>query len=120
MRAHNVGICWLLIVQGSNLESEGLARHEMIHPQRIDAEEERKKEAERETEKMTSYQRPTAKIYAFPSGGRAPPGRQREGAKTTAHYPQRPAAAEPTPEIVFGSSWYHQAAVDEAANSWER
>jgi len=66
---------------------------------------------------MTSDQhRPTAKIYAFPTGARPPPGHQHDVLKTTAHFPPR-AAAERAPKIVFGSNWYHQVAVDE---TWER
>ncbi len=61
-------------------------------------------------------QRPTAKIYAFPAGGRPPPSRQRE-ILTTAYLPQRADVTERAPKIVRGSSWYHQVAVDE---TWER
>jgi hypothetical protein len=66
---------------------------------------------------MTSIQRrPTAKIYAFPSGGRAPPNRTRERL-TTAYLPQHADTAERGPKTVYGGSWYHQEAVDEA---WDR
>lgn len=65
---------------------------------------------------MTSHQpRPTAKIYMFPSGGR----RQLESAKSMAFLPQR-AVAECAQDVVYGGSWYHQAAVEEAQASWER
>jgi hypothetical protein len=60
--------------------------------------------------------RPTAKIYAFPTGGRPPPGRQRE-ALTSAYLPQRTEMIERAPKIVCGSNWYHEAAVDE---TWGR
>lgn len=61
----------------------------------------------------TQLQRPTAKIYAFPVGGRPPTNRQR-GTMTKAYLPQ---SAEGAPKIVCGSGWYHEAAVDE---TWER
>jgi len=70
---------------------------------------------------MTSHsQRPTAKIYAFPAGGRPPPSRQREAGKTTNVPPRPAAAAERAPKMSFGSAWYHQAAVDEAEASCKR
>lgn len=51
----------------------------------------------------------------FPSGGR----RQLESAKSMAFLPQR-AVAECAQDVVYGGSWYHQAAVEEAQASWER
>ncbi|MFN3624739.1 MAG: DUF2735 domain-containing protein [Hyphomicrobium sp.] len=58
-------------------------------------------------------QRPTAKIYTFPAGGRPPTSRKRE-ATTLTYLPLRAEAIERAPKIVCGSSWYHEAAVDEA------
>lgn len=66
---------------------------------------------------MTAHQhRHTAQIYAFPSGGRPPPGRARTPL-TTAHLPQHADTAERAPKTVYGGSWYHQEAVDE---TWGR
>ena len=48
-------------------------------------------------------QRPTAKIYAFPTRPRATAGNRQP-------YEQKPSAQRP---IVHGPSWYHQAAIDE-------
>jgi hypothetical protein len=61
--------------------------------------------------------RQTAKIYTFPSGGRAPPSRYRD---TGTFVPSRVAAPQREPKIVYGSSWYHQAAVDESEDFWAR
>ena len=68
----------------------------------------------------TQLQRPTAKIYAFPAGGRAPPKGYRTRAMPSPHVASLRAAAEPAPHIVYGSRWYHQEAVDEAEDSWSR
>jgi hypothetical protein len=66
---------------------------------------------------MTTFeQRPTAKIYTFPTGGR----RQYESAKSLANLPQRVAVAEHAPDVVYGGSWYHQAALEEAETNWDR
>lgn len=63
---------------------------------------------------MTSYQhRPTAKIYAFPSGGRPPPGFARDPL-TTSRLPQHADTEVRAPKTVYGGSWYHQEAVDDA------
>jgi hypothetical protein len=70
---------------------------------------------------MTELHRPTAKIYSFPAGGRAPPSWQQQTANPSPYaQSKRVAASERAPNIVYGSSWYHQAAVDEAEGSWER
>lgn len=68
----------------------------------------------------TPMERPTAKIYAFPAGGRAPPSAYRKTTKPSPTIASLRAAAEPAPHIVYGSSWYHQEAVDEAEDSWSR
>ncbi len=56
----------------------------------------------------------TAKIYAFPPGGRA--NLQRKGA-TASLFDREVEDLERAPRIVCGSSWYHEAAVDE---TWGR
>jgi len=64
----------------------------------------------------TQLHRPTAKIYTFPSGGRAPPSRYRENANARAHAPSaRAASAERGARVQHGTSWYHEAAIDEEA-----
>jgi len=57
----------------------------------------------------TQLHRPTAKIYAFPAGGRAGRSGRRPGAKTPA-----PQTSPLVTEAEFGSCWYHEAAVEEA------
>lgn len=68
----------------------------------------------------TQTHRPTAKIYAFPAGGRAPPKGYRATTMPSPRTASLRAAAEPAPHIVYGSSWYHQEAVEEAEDSWGR
>ena len=65
----------------------------------------------------TELHRPTAKIYTFPSGGRAPPRRYRENQNSTA----RTAQDERLARVEYGNCWYHDAAVvEETEESWER
>ena len=92
----------------------------MIPTQRLNAEEERELRSRERSEMTTQLQRPTAKIYAFPAGGRAPPKGYRTKAMPSPHVTSLRAAAEPAPHIVYGSSWYHQEAVDEAEDSLTR
>ena len=76
-----------------------------------------------EKKKMTTeLHRPTAKIYTFPSGGRAPPARYRETPKSTARAAAtRTAQDDRLPRIEYGECWYHDAAVvEEAEESWQR
>jgi hypothetical protein len=62
----------------------------------------------------TQLHRPTAKIYTFPSGGRAPPSRYRENANPRAHAASaRAAGVERAASVQHGTSWYHEAAVEE-------
>jgi hypothetical protein len=67
----------------------------------------------------TQSLRQTAKIYTFPSGGRAPPSRYRDTGSPS-HFSPRVAAPQRDPKIVYGSSWYHQDAVDESEDFWGR
>jgi len=61
-------------------------------------------ETQQERRKMTTQlDQPSAKIYAFPAGGRA------------AHRAGKPAPLAPQyEEAPCGSGWYHEAAVEEA------
>ena len=52
----------------------------------------------------------TAKIYAFPPGGRASVKRN---ASPGSYFDQEVEALNRAPNIVCGSSWYHEAAVEE-------
>jgi hypothetical protein len=52
----------------------------------------------------------TAKIYAFPPGGRAS---MKRTAKPASYFDQEVEALLRGPKIVSGSSWYHEVAVDE-------
>jgi hypothetical protein len=61
----------------------------------------------------TQLHQPSAQIFAFPAGGRTSRGGQRPGAKSLA----RPTAARFS--TVYGSGWYHEAAVKEAERSAE-
>jgi Protein of unknown function (DUF2735) len=66
--------------------------------------------------------RPTAKIYTFPSGGRAPPVRYRETPKPSSRpSTSRTEQGERLARVEYGNCWYHDAAVvEEAEESWER
>jgi hypothetical protein len=56
---------------------------------------------------MTTYQqRPTAKIYQFPTRPHATSGR--------AYQPFPQQASAPFPTVKCGDGWYHDAAIDEA------
>jgi hypothetical protein len=70
----------------------------------------------------TELHRPTAKIYTFPSGGRAPPARYREVPKSSAHVASaRPAGSERAARVQHGTSWYHEEAIeDEGVETCER
>jgi hypothetical protein len=70
----------------------------------------------------TQLHRPTAKIYTFPSGGRAPPTHYREARKPTSHAAAaRTAHDERVAKVEYGNCWYHDAAVvEEAEETWER
>jgi hypothetical protein len=73
-------------------------------------------------EMTAELHRPTAKIYTFPSGGRAPPVRYREDQKSSSRpSTSRTAQDECLARVEYGSCWYHDAAVvEEAEESWER
>jgi len=86
----------------------------MIPIQRNSAVEETREQSGREKKMKSQQQRPTAKIYAFPPGGRITRQRKRTAAP---YFDQEVEALERSPSIVSGSSWYHEAAIDE---SWER
>jgi len=74
-------------------------------------------EQDEKNEMTTELHRPTAKIYTFPSGGRAPPLRYRETPKSTS----RTAQDERLARVEYGNCWYHDAAVvEEAEETWER
>jgi hypothetical protein len=85
-------------------------------------EERRDKEKQRKTAMTTQLHRPTAKIYTFPSGGRAPPSHYREVRKSTSHATTaRTANDERVAKVEYGNCWYHDAAVaEEAEETWER
>jgi hypothetical protein len=89
----------------------------MILSQRLGAGNAATPRARREKEMSTELHRPTAKIYTFPSGGRAPPPRFRETPKSTS----RTAQDERLARVEYGDCWYHDAAVvEEADEFWER
>jgi hypothetical protein len=58
-----------------------------------------------------NQERPSATIYAFPPGGRR---NLRQRDFSTSAY-NRAAESDKAPNIVCGSSWYHEAALDEAS-----
>jgi hypothetical protein len=60
----------------------------------------------------TQLQRPTAKIYAFPTGGRAP-SRFREVPRTAQSGIVRLPVRECALGVQQASSWYHEEAVEE-------
>ena len=57
----------------------------------------------------------SAKIYQFPSGGRAALGGRRYGETGPAG-----GRSLPENESICSDSWYHQAAIDEAKPKWDR
>ena len=59
--------------------------------------------------------RESAKIYQFPPGGRASLGGRREATKPTANL--IPAAVS---KAAVGSSWYHEAAIEDADQARKR
>ena len=68
----------------------------------------------------TELHRPTAKIYTFPSGGRAPPRYQTVSKSSTRTSSARTVHDEQIVRAEYGSGWYHEAAVEEAEECWER
>jgi hypothetical protein len=62
----------------------------------------------RQTDMNTNFYRESATIYEFPAGGRAAFGSLRDASKPAAVTSLR------VPKTVFGSGWYHEAAVQEA------
>ena len=65
----------------------------------------------------TELHRPTAKIYTFPSGGRAPPPRYREDSKSTLAPRRRDSHDERLARVEYGNCWYHEAAVSKKPKS---
>jgi hypothetical protein len=64
----------------------------------------------------TSLNHGSATIYQFPVGGRAAlAGRRYDEVKTTTDL-----ASSHVSEIVYGGSWYHEAAIQEAKSERER
>jgi len=64
----------------------------------------------------TNLNHGSAKIYQFPSGGRAALSSRSLGESKLAS--ER--ASAPVYETICSGSWYHQAAIDEAKPAWER
>lgn len=58
----------------------------------------------------TTTHREAAKIYEFPSGGRA--SRNRASASSSAH-----PASPKTAKAEYGSGWYHDDAIEEAEHA---
>lgn len=59
--------------------------------------------------------RPSATIYQFPAGGKAFRSRSRDAVYATAAD-----AASDLPRVDFGSGWYHEAALRDAADRRHR
>lgn len=59
---------------------------------------------------ITEIPRESAKIYQFPARGRATSGSHRQGAKAAADL-----ASALGSKAISASGWYHEAAVQEAA-----
>ena len=62
-----------------------------------------------QTNMNTNFYRESATIYEFPAGGRAAFGSLRDASKPAADI-----TSLCVPKTVFGSGWYHEAAVEEA------
>jgi hypothetical protein len=63
----------------------------------------------------TDFSRPSAKIYAFPVGGRRSVAAARDETRTTAD-PRTWAFSGD----AIGEAWYHEAAIEEAKRTRER
>jgi len=63
----------------------------------------------------TNSSRPSARIYAFPVGGRRFVAAARDESRTAAD-PRTRAISED----VIGEAWYHEAAIEEAKRTNER
>ena len=109
MPAHNVSISCTIFEHTPSLGSVGLAHHEMIPIQRNTAVEEQR-QRKRAVEMTPNLERQTAKIYAFPPGGRR---NLRQRDVSTSAYSPLGAESKMAPNIACGSSWYHEAAVEE-------
>jgi hypothetical protein len=64
----------------------------------------------------TNLNHGSAKIYQFPSGGRAALGGRGFGETK----PASERTSLPVHETICSGSWYHQEAIDEAKPAWER
>lgn len=58
----------------------------------------------------------SARIYQFPSGGRAALGGRRYGEIRTALEPR----SQDVPTSLCSGSWYHDEAIQDAKPAWER
>ena len=64
----------------------------------------------------SSLNQGSAQIYQFPAGGRAALGGRRYGETTSAVEQASPRVNE----AACSSSWYHEAAIEEAKPEWQR
>jgi len=63
----------------------------------------------------TSFEQRSARIYQFPTGGRAALGGHRYGDAQTAQQ-----AAPAIQTSICSGSWYHEEAIQEAKPAWDR
>jgi uncharacterized protein DUF2735 len=63
----------------------------------------------------TDFSRPSAKIYAFPVGGRRFVAAARDQSRTSADSKTRATSGD-----AIGEAWYHEAAIEEAKRTSER
>ena len=63
----------------------------------------------------TDFSRPSARIYAFPAGGR----RFLAAARDESRAATDPRTRTPSGDAI-GEAWYHQAAIEEAKRTSER
>jgi Protein of unknown function (DUF2735) len=63
----------------------------------------------------TDFSRPSAKIYAFPVGGRRLVAAARDESRTAADPRTRAISGD-----AIGEAWYHEAAIEEAKRTSER
>jgi Protein of unknown function (DUF2735) len=63
----------------------------------------------------TSFEQGSARIYQFPTGGRAALGTRRYG-----DIQSTPQAAPAIQTSICSGSWYHEEAIQEAKPAWDR
>jgi hypothetical protein len=67
----------------------------------------------------TDFSRPSARIYAFPVGGRRFVGAARDESRTATDPSTRAISGDTVGEAWHGEAWYHESAIQEAKRTSE-